>query len=90
MNGKFWNATAIPGYPLIASTLALGRASYLAGCNNVLKGDQDFSVTLVAPSELLEASPNKSILKVLVFFVGEAAIREAGEPRVGLGVSTTI
>ena len=46
-------------------------------------GTQDSSETLIAPSELLEASPNKSTLEVLGSDVGEAVIEEAGKPERG-------
>jgi hypothetical protein len=45
---------------------------------------------LIAPSELLEASPNMSTLETLVLGRGGAVIGEAEEPEAGLGVSTTI
>ena len=90
MNEGFWNATAIPGYPLIAGHFGLGKNIILGRGQNVLIGARASTATLIAQSELLEDSLNKYTLKVLVLGVGEVAIGDAGEPRAGLGVSTTI
>uniref|UniRef100_A0AAV1TL11 Uncharacterized protein n=1 Tax=Peronospora matthiolae TaxID=2874970 RepID=A0AAV1TL11_9STRA len=55
-----------------------------------MAGARTPSVTLIRPSELLEASPNKSTLETLGFGPREAATGEAGESTSGLEVSTTI
>uniref|UniRef100_A0AAV1VC17 Uncharacterized protein n=1 Tax=Peronospora matthiolae TaxID=2874970 RepID=A0AAV1VC17_9STRA len=71
-------------------TLVRRKASYSAENNSLLLGFRDSSVILVAPSELLKASPKTSTLRSLVLSVGIAELEEERELNAGLGIPQQI